>query len=582
VTDDFDPEDATLQASTAEADLPILQADGSDRATAEPPGGPDTGTSGGRRPTLAVVGATMLFFAMCMSFLINTPTGIGPDEPYQFDRVIAARHGQVILDPEEINVSKGARGIERVYIKTQMRRGSASWAEFQPLLRDERPSLAELGGNARSPNRDVSNYMTQHPPLYYGLMGGLTWLIPGAEDMPADILFLIVRMFNVLLLLPLPVLFWFSARQLVGGSPIATAAAFLPLVIPGLARVSATVNNDNLAIVLGAAVVALCAKVLRGDRSVRTAVLLSLLAVAGSLTKGTILFILVLIPIAYGAQALRARRWPAPKVLGILAVGALAAGAWWLRNLLLFGAVQPDAWGKQLARANGGVRQPGVPVDMDHYWQTVYVAVPSRFFGALGLHEPPQLPIAMIWVLSILVVVCFPIAIAILAGRRWDLVILFAVPAAALVMICYQAYLHFQTYLAIPGLQGRYVYPAVFGLVFPIAVVAGLVLGRWRRWAPMLIAAGGLVVSGWAVYTSVEYTWLHRGEQLQPSNWARAFRTLAGFFPLPGAAAATLAVLVAGLVVAGTVLTAVACGRDSSGRALQDPPVELARPPVYA
>ena len=427
----------------------------------------------------------------------------------------------------------------------------------------------------------MSNYITQHPPLYYGLMGGLTWLVPGAEDMPADALFLLVRMFNVLLLVPLPLLFYCSARWLVGSGPVAAAAASLPLLVPGLARAAAQVNNDNLAILLGAAIVAFSIKVMRGDRSVRTAAVLSGLAVAGSLTKATVLFVLPIIAIAYALQAVRARRWPAPRVLGVLVVGGLAASAWWVRNLVLFGAVQPDAWGTQFARAQGLVRPPDVPVDMNFYWHTIYNAVPSRFFGALGLPDPPQLPGPMVGILSVLLVACIPIAIVAMRGRRWEMVVIAAIPVGALAMTSFQAYRHYLSYLAIPGLQGRYAYPAVFGLLFPIAVVLGLILRRALRWAPLVVAVGGLLVSGWAVYTSVEYTWLPRGEQLQPSTWAQAFRSLAGFFPLPGAVIATLAVLVAGLLVAGTGMTVLACARDTSPLTTDPPPV-AARPAVYA
>ena len=530
----------------------------------------------------ALLGATALFFASCLSFLLNTPVGIGPDELYQFDRVIAASHGQVILDPEEINMSKGVRAIERTYIKTQMRRGAPSWAEYLPLMRDERPSLAELGGNARSFERDVSNYMTQHPPLYYGLLGAATWLIPGAEDIPADTLFLLVRAMNVLLLLPLPLLFWYGAVQLVGRGPVASAAAFLPLLVPGLARVSSTVNNDNLAILVGAAVVALCLKVMRGDRSVRTAAFLAGLAIAGSLTKATVLFILPIILLAYAVQAIRARSWPPVRVLGVLILGALGASFWWLRNLIRFGVVQPDAWGTQFARAQGSPRAPDVPMDMDYYWRIIGLA-PSRFFGALGLHEPPQLPPTMVRILTIVLLVALAVALIVLRGRRPELLVTFLVPAASLVMISYQAYLHFVSYMAIPGIQGRYVYPAVFGLLFPVAVTAGVILGPARKWAPALVAAVGLLVSGWAVYISAEYTWLHRGEQLQPSNWLRAFETMGGFFPLPGALTATLAVLIAGLLVAGAVLTMLSCVRtrtgDSDGERVLEAP---ARPPVYS
>jgi len=504
-----------------------------------------------------------MFFATSVAFLLNTPTLIGPDEVAQFDRVYAASHGQVVLAPAEINISTGVRGVANTYVMSLMKANAASWAEFTPITRGHRPSLAELGGNQRSLEVDVSNYITQHPPLYYGLMGGLVWLIPGSDDMPADTLVLITRLFDVLMLLPIPLLFWYSARQMLGDSPVTTAAAFLPLIVPGLARGAATVNNDNLAILLGAAMVALCIKVMRGDRTVGTAALLAGLAVAGSLTKATIMFVLIMIPLAYLLQARRHRRIPKPVVLITLTVGALGAGAWWMRNLVLFGEVQPNAWGTAFAAAQGAVRTADLPVDNAFYFEHIVTKVPSRFFGALGLLEPPQLPEPMTWILSTLVVASFAVAVVTLRGRRAEVVITAAVPAAATVMMCFQAYRHYLDYLSIPGVQGRYLYPAMFGVIFPIAVAVGLVLGRARAWAPLVVAVGGLVVSGWAVYTSVEYTWLHRGEQLDPTTWWRAFKTLTSFFPLPEAASAAIAIMVGLLLIAGLVMVTLTCRHDA-------------------
>ena len=565
-------------ASAIEAETSTIgsPSEGTDQGTdariappAVPEGAPRAGTR--RSARMIVAAATMLFFASCLGFLVNTPTGFAPDETFQFDRVMAAWGGDVVLDPEQINTSTGSRGSERTYYDPYTRQGPA-YADMDPILRENRPSFTDLGGNTRSPQRDVSNYMTQHPPLYYGLMGGLTRLVPGAVDMPADGLYLLIRFFNVLLLLPVPFLFWFSARQLVGTNSIAAAAAFLPLLVPGLARESASINNDNLAIVLGAAIVGLSIKVMRGDNGLRTAAMLAGLAVAASLTKGTILFMLVIIPLAYGTQVFRRRSWPPGRVIGVLVVGAVFSSAWWVRNYLLFGHIQPTALGTQFARAQGPVRTADMPIDMGKFWRYVGDTMPSRVFAPLGRLEPPQLPDVMIWILWALVLATIPVAFVALRGRRWDLTVLVAVPVATLAMVLLQMYLHYASYVAFVGAQGRYAYPSIFGFVFPVAVVAALTLGRHRRWAPVLVTGGGLVVSGWALYTSVEYFWLPRGEQLQPSNWLQALQTLGGYFPLPGAFTVALTLLIGGLVVAGTTLTVLGCRRRPDRQWLDDWP----------
>ncbi|GGM01388.1 DUF2142 domain-containing protein [Nakamurella endophytica] len=518
-----------------------------------------------RRARLAVTAATLLFAALCLGYLVNTPPLVSPDELYHFDRVIAAEHGQIVLDPTEINVSKGARGVEGRLVVSLMRRSGPSWAQFTPLMRDQRPSLDALGGNSRSPKRDVSNYMTQHPPLYYALMGAVAWALPGADRMAADKLIFLLRLFNVLLLLPLPLLFHRAARNLLGEGPVAMTAAFLPLLVAGLARSAATINNDNLAFLLGAAVFALSMRVLRGDTGVRTAAWIAVLCVAASLTKSTVLMVLVVVPIAYGIRALRARRLPRWPTLAVLVAGAAGAAVWWVRNLVLFHAVQPNAWGSQFARAQGSPRTPDNPPDWDRFWSTVRFALPSRLWGALGILEPPRLPTPMVVTLTTVTVLAALFAVATQRGLRWEFAALFAVPLASLVMVVWQSYRHYLAYVAIAAIQGRYAYPALIGLLLPIAVLVVALLGRFRRWAPALVAAAGLLVTGWGLYASVEYTWLVRGRALVPSDWGTALRNLAGFFPWAPWVLGGIGVVTAALAVAGVVATVLSCRRLPPG-----------------
>jgi hypothetical protein len=511
-----------------------------------------------RWPYLAATAATAAFAAVCLGFLLNTPTLFGPDETYHVDRVIAAEHGQIFLAPESINVSTGGRGIEHNYVSTYLLKGQPTEADVKPIPMSERPSLNALGGNSRSPDVGVSNYQTQHPPLYYALVGGMMRLWPGADAMAADKFVLLMRAFNVLLVLPLPFLFFATARRLLGYNPIAQAAAFLPLLVPGIARTATTVNNDNLAIVIGAVIVLLTVRILTGDRSLRTAVLVSAFCVAGSLTKGTIMFAIPIVPVAYAVQYWRTRSGPSRPALAVLALGAVGSAAWWVHNYVAYGKVQPDAWGVQYARAQGPLRGD-IPINYRLFEHTVRTLLPSRYWGALGLLEPPQLPHLMIEVLSISLVVFALASLVILRGRRLTMFLLIAVPTATLLMVILQTFLHYRHYLSIPGLQGRYVYPTTFGVLLPFAIVAVVLLGRWSRWAPLVVFGVGLVVSGWALYTSAGYIWLHHGEHLGPSNWARAFSTLGNFFALGGAAADSLAVIGAVLIVAAVALAVAAC-----------------------
>ena len=505
---------------------------------------------------LSVLAASLVFAAISLGFLINTPTLLGPDEVYQFDRVVAAAHGDILPTPGALYVSAGVRGIERTFVVTQEKRNAPSWAQFVPSQRQDRKTLDQLGGNRRPVTGNVTNYMTQHPPLYFAVMGAVMWLIPDAGGLHGDTLVLLLRFFSLLLLLPLPYLFGRAALALFGAGPVSRAAPFLPLLVPGLARGAATLNNDNLAILIGAAVVVFSVQVMRGDRTARTALILALLCIAGSLTKGTELILLAIVPIAYVVQAFRLRGLPGRNVLVVLSAGAVLSAVWWVVNLVRYGHLVPEelAWGSQYPLATGQPRTTQ-PFDAGLFWSTMRRSVPNRFWGALGLHEPPQLPWSMIWILWAGLFVALAIALVRYRGRRLDLLVLWVVPAISLAAVVYTSYAHYQHYMAISGIQGRYTYPAVFGMLLPFASAFAVLLGRAARWTPAVVCALGVLVSGWAVYTSVEYSWLPRGSQLAPGNWYRAFRYLAGFFPLPGVVAGLAVLLALALLVAGAFLT---------------------------
>ncbi|HLY35000.1 MAG TPA: DUF2142 domain-containing protein [Jatrophihabitantaceae bacterium] len=479
---------------------------------------------------VAVVAGTVAFGAACLAFLVITPTYFGPDETYHVDRVIAAEHGQIVLRPEAINVSLGARGIESTYIASYMHGGN-SWASYHSIPRAQRPSVNALGGNSRSPARDVSNYETQHPPLYYAVMGGLVRLWPNADAMAGDKFVMLLRVFNILLMMTLPLLFWLSARWFLGDNPISRSAAFLPLLIPGLARSASTVNNDNLVIPLGALALALAIRVFMGDRTVRTAVVIAVTATAGMLTKFNVIVVLWTIPVAYFVQYRRTRALPSRQVFVALGAGAVASSIWWVHNYVAYGAIQPSAWGSQFARAQGPPRG-NIPIDYHYFWNNMYLTVASRFWGALGLLEPPKLPHDMMLALTIALFLLPFVTFAAVRGRRSVFAVVLAAPVLAQLSVIVQGYLHFRHYLAIPGIQGRYVYPAVFGVLVSFAVGAVLLLRKYSSWAPLLIFAIGTIVSGAGIFKLTEYTWLPRGQVLRPSDLRSAWRSLASFSPL--------------------------------------------------
>jgi hypothetical protein len=96
------------------------------------------------------------------------------------------------------------------------------------------------------------------------------------------------------------------------------------------------------------------------------------------------------------------------------------------------------------------------------------------------------------------------------------------------------------------------------------------VLGRHRRFAPVLIAAVGTLVTGWGLFTSVEYFWLPQGTRLRPTSLVKALRQLFSWSAFGPVGTASV-LLVAGLCfVAGVVLLVLAVRRDTGRGSLHE------------
>lgn len=564
----LDPERETVELPVTPADSPSAESPPSDVDALPSDGGNQLPP--GRRSTQLkrwlrspVLGGTLLFFAVCLGFLIHSPPLIGPDEPFHFDRVIAAAHGDLAVVPGALHRSAAARGAESAFAKTQMKRGAPSWAEFPATPRGERPSLADLGGDHR-PAKDATNYLTQHPPLYYGVLGAVMWMMPNADGIPGDQLVFWLRSIGVIMMLPLPWLFHRSARVMLTMNgrlgPMAAAAVaaapFAPALLPGLPRLASTLNNDNLCVLIGAAILYLCIRITRGDTSTRTAIIISLLAAAGSVTKLTVVAVVASIPIAYFIRWLIDRRLPKIPAVIILVVGAVVSSLWWIRNELNYGTLVPSelAWGSRYPLVAGVPRPPNKPFHPSDFWSAMGVQVPSRFWGSLGLHEPPQLPTQLLMLMSAVLLGAVITCAIVLRGRRLPIVLPWLLGIALMVAALANTYFHFRSYTALTGIQGRYAYPAALGLLLPIPIAVAWWLDKGRRWSALVVALWGLLCSGWALFLSVEYTWLHRGEHLSFANVGRAFAVFSRHFAFSPGFAIVGIVLVTLAAVGGIVI----------------------------
>ena len=93
-------------------------------------------------------------------------------------------------------------------------------------------------------------------------------LIPGSGAAALDRDWYVMRLFNVMMLVPLPLLAWAAARRLHVGEAAAITASVVPLAVPQLLHIGSSINNDNLLVLLCsilAVLVAQCSTVMTGD-----------------------------------------------------------------------------------------------------------------------------------------------------------------------------------------------------------------------------------------------------------------------------------------------------------------------------
>ena len=507
---------------------------------------------GGRRAgSGALVAITVLWAAVLFGWLQLTPLYRAADEPAHVDLVLHLLDGGSYAAPGELELDPRVR---------------ASFP-LAGLSTAERPDLASLFplpiSTTQVPSRDLSydelpapeglrpypNQMTQHPPLYYLLLAGEARLLPGFSDWSFPVQLGVLRLLSLLLLLPLPALAAAVARRLGAGRAVATTAALLPLAVPQLASIGASVNNDALLCLLGAAASVPLVAVSRGDVSRRTAALLGVLLGLALLTKAWAVGLLAWAALAYGLALLGPARTERARALtsGVLAAGlAMACGGWWwVANIVRYGALQPQ--GSPLLPERPGDRSLLV------FTEGVVSRLTASTWGNLGwlelrIPQSAQVAGALVLLLGLVLAVARP------QRPAW------ARPASAVALaaFCVQVAVVYQQSLKnwvrggyFAGLQGRYLFAFVAVLAALAALGLAGLLPRAARWlAPIgaLLAAGVMQLVG--VTTALRGFWQPPGTGLRTavsvqSAWAPFPRALLLLAVLAGVAA--LGVLLAGL-----------------------------------
>ena len=480
------------------------------------------------------------FAALLLLHTAITPLYRAPDEARHIDQVLALREGRGYPPPGKEILSQevlgsywaagygheGPNGIgvpdPRTDIRTPL-----------PLTRSGAPDLGHAPAYKDVPplQRPLFqlNQMTQHPPLYYAIGAALLWVIPWDQDLPFPWVIGILRLLSVACLVLLPLLAFATARRLGLAPPACAAAAVVPLAIPQLAHVGTAVTNDSLLIGLMSLLTVALTFVATGDLSKRTALYVGLLTALALFTKAFALAAIPWILVAYGVALWRTRSRLA--VGGAIVAGAtsLLGGWWYVVNVIRYGSVQSEQTQVAFAPPPAGF-VPSLSTYLHHFASTVS----QRFWGEFGYLEIP-LPSAFTTAATIVLLALLVLGVVSVRPLLPGLALLAPLLGVAAIMLA-GTYGLYRKYGNFPGLQGRYLFPALAAV--SVLVGAGLFLVT-RRFAPLvaLVLAGGCQAYG-------------SGYELD-KFWGGSLRTVAAWCWYPGFLVYVLcAVLAAGVVAA--------------------------------
>jgi MYXO-CTERM domain-containing protein len=469
------------------------------------------------------VGRTLLVVAFAASLLVQAvlfPPFRAPDERAHVDMAryvgerLADGRGLVYPPDDERQI---AEAVHEAVRRSRDEGGLAPLPAADAPPRGTRPSFAALEAPGTT---DARNAATQHPPLYYGMVGAASRVLERGEAPPFDLHVVLLRLLTAALLVPLPLLCAAAARRLGAGLIGAGTAALVPLAVPMLAHIGASVNNDPLLLAVFAAMTPLCLAVARGRASWPAAVGLGVLGGAALLTKGFALVAPAWLALAFGSGYLTVRR----RVLlwqGVVSIGiaSLLGGWWWLRNLAVLGEIQPH---------HASFRAAGADFAPDWVWWAPFAVL--RFARRFWI-EPDTVGGAPPWELAPTAGLLALVVLGALAAWRRRLhgpLLVALFPSAALTALIFYGGVSLYLETGEPfGIHGRYVYPGLLGVAALVGLAAHAAGGRRGRavLVGLGVTAGVLQAVAW---TAALRTYWGTGAGVGP-----ALEALGAWSPLP-------------------------------------------------
>lgn len=441
---------------------------------------------------LAVVVVTILVAAIGAVWATLTPGFRAPDEPHHVNTILRLADGGGWPEPGDGIFLQGTfvaadeagwvtTGNELIRQNSHAHPG-AWWGTSQvpfvllvpdPVDADDRTVILEL--DHRVNLFEQVDQMTQHPPGYYALAAGYLKVL-GAEDWRWDGQLLALRLLDVLLVAGVVPLTVVTVRRLGGSRSAALIGAFGLTAPSQLLYINGAVTNDAALNLAGAGVLAMSAVVLTSRWDWRHVVGTGAVLGAGLMVKGFMLAFIPVVALAFllstgTRHALSRRAWAAFLSLGVAFV---VGGWWWLKNLVVYGTFQPSGYPPRPA-----VEDPSV-LNLGDFVVGAWRNLVISSWGNYGWLETPWPE----WLQHVLTYLTLAIVVVgvVLAGRhRRALLVLLASGAGVLTVILFGAWQEYHRSGVFAGLQGRYLFVAIVGILAAVAIAVDRTTARLTR-----------------------------------------------------------------------------------------------------
>lgn len=417
------------------------------------------------------IGLVGLFWA------VLSPPAQNDDEPLHVNSVIRLMQGGGWPPPHSAPVLE-AIGVATLEAGTPWR--GIVWDGMPentgPVAPEDRSVVSGMDAPLTREGSQLTDWMTQHPPTWYAITAG-TLKVLGADGWRWDQLFLGARLVSLTFTTAAAAFILASVRRVTGSRAAGIIGTLAIFASAQFFNVLSLASSDSLAFFAGSGMLYFLSRALtaypdgwksRWFDTIGAGLFLGL----GLLTKGTLLTAIPAVFIALLVAGLRGAgpwwRKLAPACAAMLV--AFAMGGWYyVRNLLVNGEIQSSNSGT----GRGAEAFDGYSL-RDFATRAVW-AVSRSFFES----TKPYLDYPTWLVLTLLILVAVATVVVLVRGKnRLALLILAIYPACVAGLIIFHAWEVYWNIGRTPGLQGRYLFPAITVLCGVIGVAWAVCTSR--------------------------------------------------------------------------------------------------------